>query len=254
VTLAKTITRKLASYLPEQRVTKRFPDFKIELLTSQHLDFKVWCGLGHEPQTVAAIRRLVKPGMHAIDVGANIGWITLHLAAAVGPGGRVLAVEASDWTFERLERNVQLNDFAQVRAARAAVGANDRDMVELTVPCGYRLDGADTATRQTMPMRRLDTMAAGLQRVDFIKSDTDGYEPGVFQGARGILERDRPILLFEVAPFHGNDGHAGLRGLFQDLDGLGYAFEDLGGTPVDPLARMARLRRHESTDLVAQAR
>jgi FkbM family methyltransferase len=252
VSVAKSIARKLASRLPERKITKSLTHFKMELLSSHTIDFKILYGAGHEPKTVAAINRLVKPGMNAIDVGANIGWMTLHLAAAVGPGGRVIAFEPSDWTFWRLEHNIRLNDFSWARAMHAAVGSSDRDSVELTVPCGYRLDGADTATKQTMPMVRLDTAAAGLSRVDFVKSDTDGYEPGVFEGARAILRRDRPILLFEVAPYHSGGGDRAFRGLFDELGKLGYGFESLSGAPREPLQEMARLSRHESTDLIAR--
>jgi FkbM family methyltransferase len=254
VSLAKNLARKLASQLPERRIIKTLPGFKIELLTSHIIDFKVLCGLGHEPNTVAAIRRLVKPGMNAIDVGANIGWITLHLASCVGAGGRVLAFEASDWTFERLEQNVRLNNFHWVDAVRAAVGPTDNSCVELVVPCGYRLDGADTATKQSMPMVRLDTAAANLDRVDFIKSDTDGYEPGVFEGARTILRRDRPILLFEVAPYYLSAGNEELKGLFAELNGLGYLFESIEGREINPTKEMADLGARESTEMVARPR
>lgn len=251
--LAKDLARKIASQLPERNIVKSFREFKIELLTSHSLDFKVLCGLGHEPKTVAAIKRLVTPGMNAIDVGANIGWMALHLASCVGATGRVMAFEASDWTFRRLEENLRLNGFAWVDAVRAAVGATDAESIELLLPCGYRLDLSDTATKQRVPMVKLDTAAASLNRIDFIKSDTDGYEPGVFEGAREILKRDRPILLFEVAPHYFSDGDRGLSALFGELMGLGYKFESLSGETIDAVGVMGRLAPKESIEIVARA-
>jgi FkbM family methyltransferase len=250
--VVKKMARAFASRLPERHLVKRFPDFKINLLTSHDIDFKILCGVGHEPKTVAAIRRLVKPGMTALDVGANIGWITLHLASCVGPTGRVMAFEASDWTYGRLEQNIRLNHFSWVDSVRAAVGPTDSQSVELVLPCGYRLDGADTATRQSVPMVRLDTAAGSLNRIDFIKSDTDGYEPGVFEGARAILQRDQPILLFEVALHYSRDSRQELDKLFNELSNLRYAFENLTGIEIDPAKEMAAVDSVRSLEIVAR--
>jgi FkbM family methyltransferase len=250
--LAKTMARAFASRLPEREIVRKFPDFKIKLLTSHNIDFKILCGVGHEPKTVAAIRRLVQPGMTALDVGANIGWMTLHLASCVGPTGRVMAFEASDWTYRRLEQNIHLNGFSWVDPVRAAVGPTDSESVELVLPCGYRLDGADTATRQSVPMVRLDTAAGRLNRIDFIKSDTDGYEPGVFEGARAILQRHRPILVFEVAAHYSRASRQGLSKLFNELSNLRYAFENLTGIEIDPAKEMENLEAAKSTEIVAR--
>ena len=36
----------------------------------------------YEPDVLALIARLLKPGDTAVDIGANIGWHTLHMSAA----------------------------------------------------------------------------------------------------------------------------------------------------------------------------
>jgi FkbM family methyltransferase len=251
--IIKKLIRSVAAQLPEREVTKTLPDFKIRLLTSQSLDFKVLCGLSHGPGAVAAIKRLVTPGMIAIDVGANIGWITLHLAARVGPSGRVVAFEPSDWTYGRLTNNIRLNSFTWVEVVRAAVGAAPNGDVELMLPRGYRLDGQDTAARQRVPIVTLDEAVGKLTRIDFIKSDTDGCEPGVFEGARVILERHRPLLLFEVAPYHAQRAGFSLEKLFSDLSKLRYRFESLAGQAIDPIAEIAAITFNDSIDVVARA-
>ena len=49
--------------------------------------------LDHEPQTSRVFLTSLQPGFVVIDVGANIGYYTLLAAGAVGPKGRVHAVE-----------------------------------------------------------------------------------------------------------------------------------------------------------------
>jgi FkbM family methyltransferase len=69
----------------------------------------------------------VKPGSFVIDVGANIGYFTLHFASWVRNGGKVLAIEPEAVNYARLERAVTRAGFASaveiVRVAAAdAVG------------------------------------------------------------------------------------------------------------------------------------
>ena len=187
------------------------------------------------------------------DVGANIGWMTLHLASQVGAAGRVFAFEPSEWTYERLTHNLRLNEFPWVNAVHAAVGPADRSDVELMLPCGYRLDGRNTATKQRVPVVKLDSAIDGLDRVDFIKSDTDGYEPGVFEGAAATLQKYRPILLFEVAPDHARRAGYSLEQTFANLSKLGYRFENESGGTIDPIAEMANIAPNKSINVVARA-
>src|SRR5258707_1235512 len=52
----------------------------------------------YEPDEIRFVRGLLQPGDAVIDAGAHIGFFTMHMAAAVGPSGRVYA-------FEPLDRN-----------------------------------------------------------------------------------------------------------------------------------------------------
>ncbi len=58
-----------------------------ELDLSQGIDFAIYLGNIYERQTRAALRRLVSPASLVLDIGANIGAHTLHLAQLVGPNG-----------------------------------------------------------------------------------------------------------------------------------------------------------------------
>ncbi len=62
-----------------------------------------------ERQTVRACQRLVKAGDVVLDSGANIGAHILHLARLVGPQGRAVAFEPSDFAFRKLTTILTLN-------------------------------------------------------------------------------------------------------------------------------------------------
>ena len=96
-------------------------------------------------------------------------------------------------------------------------------------------------------LRRLDDQGHG--GVGFIKIDVEGHELAVIQGARRLLERDRPTLLVEI-----EQRHAG-RGVRESCDAirrLGYAgfFIDWGW--LRPLAEF-RPEIHQRLDADGEA-
>lgn len=157
---------------------------------------------------VAVARRYLQPGATALDVGANIGALTVPLAALVGPAGRVVAFEPQRVLFQLLCANLALNGHRNVQALNAAAGIAPG---VLDVPAfdyqsegnfgGINLTGefnpAQAIARppERVPVRPLDEL--GLERLDFLKIDVEGMENQVLLGAVHTLERCRPTILLE---------------------------------------------------------
>lgn len=66
--------------------------------------------------------RVLRPGMHVWDVGANTGQSLLAFARLVGPGGSVNAFEPVQELADLAQRQAGLNDLAHVRVHAVAVG------------------------------------------------------------------------------------------------------------------------------------
>jgi FkbM family methyltransferase len=162
----------------------------------------------YESDEVALVRRLLRPGDTALDVGAHIGFFAMQMAALVGAGGRVVAFEPLDRNAELLEQSIAENQFEdRVTFRRAAVGGSS-GTATLTYPVetlnsggAYLLRGGATPlagnVKQTVPLMALDDLE--LPRpVRFIKIDVEGAEPQVMNGAKRILREDRPVILSEL--------------------------------------------------------
>ena len=82
-------------------------------------------GQGHsfEPEILSALQRWVQPGNTVVDVGANIGYFTAHLARLVGNTGVVHGFEPEAANFALLTANMHSNGLAWVKLYQAAVGA-----------------------------------------------------------------------------------------------------------------------------------
>jgi FkbM family methyltransferase len=182
-------------------VTCRLDGFQMELDLSEVVDAQIYYTGVFEPRTLATIDRVVRPGDVAVDVGANVGFLTLRLAARVGGGGTVYAFEPTTAAFARLQRNLALNALPQIRPVQA--GLSDREgSLRARIQHSYRIDGRDRVEEQEVTLVTLDGWAAreGLSRLAFLKIDTDGMEAHVLRGGQETLRRLRPVLSFELVP------------------------------------------------------
>lgn len=235
------------------RRTKRIGSFRMNLDLRYSVDLKVNYGV-YEPDTIAAIRRHVGEGMTTVDVGAHIGYIALVLGECVGGGGKVHAIEPSSGTFERLSANLALNGWLPIIPHQVAAGGEAADQVEMRLPPGYPVSRQGRGTpSQSVTVRTLDSLLADESRVDFIKTDTDGYEHEVLRGAMGTVTKHRPTILFELAPDHLRRNGCEPETLFRLLSVQGYLFTDLFDEPVDPVAVALSIPFNKSRNLIAKA-
>lgn len=142
------------------------------------------------------VRSLLKPGMLAVDVGANIGYWTLFLCSCVGATGHVVAYEPSPENVPELEANVARNALSHVTIRPVAVGARAGVVSFLGGINGGVAD--DDSGPHTCQMTSLDELLD--RRVDFLKVDVEGYEGAVLDGARELLMSQRPVLWLEFHP------------------------------------------------------
>ena len=145
------------------------------------------------------IARLVKPGMVAVDIGANLGYFTLLMAELVGPTGRVHAVEPNAAIAERLRRSVYVNGFTSWTTVHELALADKAGEAGLIIPADDPKNGQVVRARNPLSSARiaLDRFDAipGLLEADFIKIDVEGAEEKVWQGMGGLLESGRSLTM-----------------------------------------------------------
>jgi FkbM family methyltransferase len=181
----------------------------------------------HDLEVQSALGRLLRPGMTAFDLGANVGFTAVLMARCVSPGGRVVCFEPLPANAELIAKNAALNGFDGVVVRPEAVGRADGEAEFFLShsPTWGRLAQAGAAPEQSgstrVPVRSLDSLwAAGLlPRPDVIKIDVEGAEADVIAGAREFLAATRPVLLIEL--------HHTNRAVAEAFEGLGYVLRVL---------------------------
>jgi FkbM family methyltransferase len=201
-----------------------------------HLDRQILAFGSYEPDLIRFLRERVAPGSVCLDVGANLGQVTVHMADRVGPHGIVHAFEPVAHVAARLREHVLRNGFGdRVRIHDVALsdrtgverlwggteGAENQGMASL-------VSDAAAGPRVEVRTERLDDFVerVGLDRIDWIKVDIQGAEPLFLAGASRTLERFAPDLTLEISPTDlapaGSDGPS----LVASLERIGYhAFE-----------------------------
>lgn len=164
-----------------------------------------------------------KPGQVVIDAGANVGVFTSLGARLVGPSGRVVAIEPHPDNFAQLSRNVSANGFEHVSLVQAAVDDHEGEG-KLFVHSDNINHSLVRATGRSVPVRvrTIDAIARelGLERVDFLKIDTEGNVAGILRGAARTLKTRRPFIVFE------RDFAEESAGIREELEKAGYLSRD----------------------------
>jgi len=128
------------------------------------------------------IRRTLPAGGCFVDVGANVGLYSLWSAAAAGPGGRVFALEPNPAVLGRLGFNIEINGFAdRIQVLPVAAGDSAGELELWLDPTNLggssmRHTAGRTATRVSVRPLLAILSEAGVESIDIMKLDIEGYE------------------------------------------------------------------------------
>ena len=170
------------------------------VLLTGHFDKEVWGWID------AGLRK----GSTFVDVGAHIGTMTIYGAKAVGPAGRVIAVEPNPSTLKRLRDNIAASGWLNVTVEPVACGAasgrlrlylgpeTNTGVASLSKENAVAHGGSGQTV--DVDILRLDDIVTrqGLNRIDVIKIDTEGAETQVLTGARESILRFHPVIVLET--------------------------------------------------------
>ena len=168
------------------------------------------------------LRQLIHPGDTVMEIGANIGSLTVGLAKHVGPQGRVIAFEPQRACFSLLQSQIALNELSNVLAFNWGVGDKPSTLYVRRIDSakpenfgGMALTGEPSPQHEAVAVIRLDDHYRDT-KVHLMKIDVEGMEGQVIDGARELIVKSRPRLYVE------NDRIAKSPALIRRLFELGY--------------------------------
>ncbi|MCW3124866.1 MAG: hypothetical protein JWO03_524 [Bacteroidetes bacterium] len=208
-------TRKLAKYLSYMLIPKPNGMETIKTMLGftinaepvkdiNGLEHELYYKGTYEKATMHVIKSCLSEGDTFIDVGANIGVVSLYASICVGNSGKVIAYEANPDTVKLLKNNIALNKFTNIAICEYALGSQEGkgEIYPETVENNrgaasmVRREGQGTL-KYDISIKKLDDTIGDI-KPKMMKADVEGWELEVLKGAKNVLSGpDAPILIVE---------------------------------------------------------
>ena len=153
------------------------------------------------------MKNIIKSGDICIDIGANLGYISVKLSKLVGNEGKVFAVEPVRPVLKVLKlntkrrKNIKILPYALGEGNKMISLGNNTIRNQAFVATGSHFileKGQEAAIEFEAEMRKGSDLFKNLERLDFIKCDIEGYEKVVIPELEEIITKHEPILLVEA--------------------------------------------------------
>lgn len=155
-------------------------------------------------------KKLIRPGMVIIDIGANIGYYTLIAANIMKNEGKIYAFEPEPNNYALLLKNINLNGYVNVNPLQKAV-SNKSGKINLFIDginCGIHsisqynvYNNIGSVEVETTTLDEFFKNEVKDLRVDLIKMDVQGAEGLVIEGAEEIILHNNLTILMEFCPY-----------------------------------------------------
>ena len=173
------------------------------------------------PDESEVLKKIIKPGMVFIDVGANIGYFSLIAAKLIGDSGEVFAFEPDKNNFSLLQKNINVNGYKNITAIKKAVSdkvGTAKFYLEKENLCAHSLTPKINCDFIEIEMISLDeyfkdkkidpvrghsfkTTTLVKQKdfasngVDVVKIDVEGMEPAVLSGMEKLIKANESMAI-----------------------------------------------------------
>lgn len=183
-------------------ITKPFyGNYLMHIRPERLIDARIFFTGDYEPEVKQIFKALIREGQTVLDVGANIGVHTLFFSTLVGGHGKVISCEPSKANQRALADNIVLNGFTNIELLPYALGLKDETLY-LNSNNDDKNPGAFSIAaggNEAVVCKQGDALLSsmGIDKVDFIKVDVEGYEWFVLQGLQQSIQSMRPKIMFE---------------------------------------------------------
>ena len=153
------------------------------------------------------LKNIIKKGDTCLDIGANLGYISVPLSKLVGSQGKIYAVEPVKPILKVLRKNTK--SLKNIEILPYALGEENK-VIQLGNDSiqekGFLATGRSTIIKDTdktditfpAEMKKGSELFSNLSSLQFVKCDIEGYEIIVIPELEPVLQKHRPIILIET--------------------------------------------------------
>ena len=169
-------------------------DWKLEMLLNLY-----------EKDTTALFKKIIKPGMIIVDIGAHIGYYSRIFSklAKEKKGGAVYAFEPDQDNYKLLKFNTKNSKNIRIFNEALSDKAGSISFYKSNnTGCHSLVTQNSVKEVATVPTQTLDNFIQEnrIAKIDLIKIDVEGGEPVVFDGCKNIFKQSSLIIVMEFTP------------------------------------------------------
>jgi len=145
--------------------------------------------------TIKIFEKYLTLGDNFIDIGANLGYMSINASKIVGPKGKIISFEPDNTIYNLLENNISLNNVENIILNKIGLSNyNGEASFNIATESGLsrlenknnNLEGLILQTKTTIKVKTLDSFLSENNftnlKIKMIKIDVEGHELQVLEG------------------------------------------------------------------------
>ena len=224
----KYLLEKGISFVDNDTALRKIDEHSIYFDANDHILVDVFSQNNppYEGTTLSVINKLLKNSMNVINIGANVGYLTLLLAKLVGPTGKVFAFEPYEKNVKFLQKNIEKNGYKNVEISPIAVSnKNGKAQLWLKPSAAWHF----ISDKKIPGLKKIDIESITIDSflanrktpIDLVVIDAEGSEQYIMEGMKQTIKENPDLeIIAEYNPYTleaaGTNGEAFL-GLVNEL-------------------------------------
>ncbi len=239
--LATILSKLLILLFQKKKFIVSRNGIKYKIYLDEGVDLGIFLGVKNEKKFFNIKKYLnSKKKFDIIDIGSNIGSVTLPLAN-IFKNSKIYSIEPTVYAFQKLKENINLNPNLKKRIKIFNYFISQKKEKIKFVHSSWKLDNQDKKHGiHRGSLKETSNKAISLDKlfnknktpIKLIKVDVDGYELDVLKSAEKLLKKEKPIIYFELAPYLYKEMGYTIDHLNKFVQKMGYAFYDENFKPV----------------------
>jgi FkbM family methyltransferase len=204
-------------------IFKGYGDILYEVHSDSTIDYQIASSHIYDPYIGSRLKDHIKSDGVVLDIGANVGGLSLPFAKMYVPLGKVYSFEPDLEVISQLKKNIEINHLKNITVVPKALQENASiQEIEFTQrrqkdEAGRTNKGLSTIEEIDHDYRKLFTLKKQIvkcttidqfvevnqiEKIEFIKIDVEGSEIKVLNGGINTIQRDLPIIVYEFSSIY----------------------------------------------------
>ena len=181
----------------------------------------LWINPNYQYAVYVFLNDYLKRGDKVIDIGANVGTVTLESSKKIENSGKVYSIEPHPQIYKYFIGNVRLNRLKNVKTFNFALG--NKDGIAF-LSDKHSDDQNSIITNENgirVKLKKLDDLEINEDFIDLIILDTIGYEKFIVEGGKDIFKRTKCVHFPVLEKFFKNFDYT-YKDIFKILEDIGF--------------------------------